>query len=256
MRTAVVQYARKRLKTLAISTGKRIGRRVLRRARKTRVGKAISKFRSFAGASVQKSNSVRNTSFTAAVPEDTFATNALLNISQGVGIQQRESNVIFLKGIRFIYNFTNLTSVPLYVNFACLTPKQGRTISNGLFFRSNEAETNVDFNTATLSSFSKHVRAINSDYYIIHFHKRMTLDVGLESSTYKANRNNFKKFDFYYRINSRVTYSDRGTPEFESPDNQMIIVIWYNRMNLATTSPGAVNVLSIENDSRIIFDGE
>lgn len=225
-------YAKKKLRTFVKTRARRVLKRATKRVKaSTRSFRALSKVRS------GYVNRAFNTEIT--VTSNTLFTSEILStLTQGSQNDQRRGNKILLKGISWSMEWNNgAANLPIYVNFAVLTPLQGAGVDDTNFFRDLDVENNADFSSPSLSGWNKHTRALNRDKYIIHFHKRFWLGgrVAGTAGASSCRRESYRSMKFYQRLNSHVTFSTQGGSEL--PDQKMVICIWYNRA--FTGLPGA-----------------
>lgn len=97
-------------------------------------------------------------------------------------LDTRETDIIYLSG--FKVNFTvanNLTfsdnANQLYFNIALISTKSGVSTFTGsdLFTSGGGTTRNYDFTNVNYSTLERHQDPINSDKYVVHFHRRMLL---------------------------------------------------------------------------------
>lgn len=246
-RTAVVAYAKKKGRTML----RNVGRRIKSRASKSKAARAFGNLVGKLG----MDNSVR-VQGTGTIFSNAQNVTELTNIPVGATTTTREGNRIFLKGIAINIAFTNTSSAKKYLNYALLTPRSvGGSIIPTNFFRANEGSTNTSFNDLTLTALTKHTRPINVENHIVHFHKRWKLGCSQASGNYDNATVNTKHYKFYVRINSMVAYSDKGVPTGVTADNRIFAVIWFNDIASSLPLSGA-NLLVVEQDYRVIYDGE
>lgn len=178
----------------------------------------------------------------------------LLTIPQGTGIQQRESNRILLKGIKFNLAFVNdYAGTPagkfsIMCNCALVTPKLSKTMNTGNFFRDYTTEDNIGF--SSIGPWERHTRPINGTEYIVHWHKRFILN---QNNTGIDRKIQMKRIIKYMKINKQVTYTNNGTTDV--CDNNMFLLTWYG------VGPGivvAASELSVtfQTDIQIMWIGE
>lgn len=258
LRKTITTYARKRARTMAVAVVKKIGRsvkrRVMKRASNTRAARAFNSLTG--GTRLTSDNASRRYASLVSLTSNSLNLLEMTNIGQGTGPNERENNSILLKGMAINFMFVNTRPLEkLYLNFAMLTPKQGNLIDNTSFFRSNDVNINEDFASSPdiLSALTKHIRPINADKYIIHFHKRCILGPrgGTTTAIHDLNSPSTKKYKIYYKLNQKVTFS--GTPE--QADQKIWIVYWFNV--LGSTPPiASTTAMNVDYDVNVVFKGE
>lgn len=258
LRKQVATYARKRARTMAVAVVKKIGRsvkrRVIKRASNTRAARAF--FSLTGGTRKTSDNASRRYASLVSLTSNSLNLLEVSDIGQGTGPNQRESNNILFKGIAINFMFVNTRPLEkVYLNFAMLTPKQGALVENTSFFRSNDVNTNEDFALSPdiLSGLTKHIRPINADKYIIHFHKRCILGPRGATATalHDINSSSTKKFKMYYKLNQKITYSGA----VEQADQKIWIVYWFNIVG-ATPPISSVTTMNVDYDVNVVFKGE
>jgi hypothetical protein len=159
-------------------------------------------------------------------------------------IDQRNRDLANIRGLHITFELLNETAAPLYFNWALVHPKAADLLvtSDG-FFRGEGNNRGLDFSTS-LSAMDFHLRAINSDKYVVLKHKRMMLNFsGSVGVNYQSGvGKNWAKFQSFTKINRQVRF-DGETP---LPINgQVFLVYWADQFMNVETSAALANAFRI-----------
>lgn len=142
---------------------------------------------------------------------------------------QRERNIVNVRGFKLCMAMHNFAIKPLYVNVAVLSPKNQGGITPENFFRSNEQERGTDF-VDGLPALSFHCLNINTDKFYILKHKRYVLNPrrsanGNENNVFNnGDRKNYKNIQWYVKLKRQIRYDRTDT---DSPiDGACYLVYW------------------------------
>lgn len=167
----------------------------------------------------------------------------LTDIGKGQERDDRERDLINLRGFKICFATWNATDKPLYFNWAIVSPKgcavasEGNSVSETNFFRAYGTTRDADFST-NLASTQFHCLAINTDVWSVLKHKRTIL--AEKTGTNFAFRNThtqFKLIHKYIKINRSVRYNDDRctTPIF--------MVWWYDDVQAGQGEPALTNAV-------------
>lgn len=155
----------------------------------------------------------------------------LTDISKGSEIDDRERDLINIRGFKICMMTWNVSNEPTYFNWAIITPKgcsglgEGNSVSDSNFFRGYDDTRELDF-SPSLSAIQFHCNAINSDVWTVLKHKRHILGEDTTGTFTLRNRYpNAKLIMRYFKMNRSVRYNDGRctTPVFW--------VWWYDKIN-------------------------
>lgn len=235
--------------------GYRMARRVYRRAkpyarfakRKYRMAMRMNKRRKifhpenpFAGTSTSKRREIAQDVTGLSSASRTLFTVDMANIPHGGdnNINERQRNLINLRGVKICMEVQNRVTDALYFNIAVLVPKRAASVTNTDFFRSSTAERAVDFDPTALTGLQFHCLPINSDKYKILWHKRRQL-IGIDNTALTAQSGKsymtiqkYIKFKRQVRFNNNTDVVAEGASPF--------VVYWASGFNTAA-SQGAAN---------------
>jgi len=172
----------------------------------------------------------------------------LTQVSFGQEINQRERGMINCRGIKFDLNFQNLSgSSACYINVALLCPKAtsiGDAVTNTAFFRSNGINRQIDYTTG-LAPFDKWTLNINTDEYIVLWHKKKILAPNSTQSAAEAM--NLKNSGWYLKRYTKIGRQIRyANPESDTAtDGRMFLVYWGGTYGAVDeTTPGSFQYCS------------
>ena len=177
-----------------------------KRARKAttigeRVGKATAKR---FGTQLTANNDADNTlhSFLITYP--------IKEVAADSNIDNRERDVINLRGIKLCWEFDSLNSTQeQYLNFAVISNKRDPTttiVSTNRFFRGFNTVRGVDFPSVD-NMHDKYCRPINTDEWNVHMRKRMRL-----RPTNETVGSHTRSVVHYLKLNRQIRFSNVGEP--------------------------------------------
>jgi len=169
-------------------------------------------------------------------------------------INQRNRDIIHLKGIKLCLNCVSASDQPLYFNVAVVVPKfdqSNATIPVTDFFRGNANGRGTNFST-TLSALELNTLPINSDKYHVLYHRRMTLGPPGTTGGYNTDANRcYTTINKWIKVNRQIHYEnnvpvngrvqlaywcdefDRGTGDLAQPSTMFVgehHVMYYNNV--------------------------
>lgn len=139
---------------------------------------------------------------------------------------QRERNIINIRGFKICMAVKNNNNIPLYLNVALLSPKNqgGITVEN--FWRSNGEERGQDF-SSNQPSLAYHCLNINTDKFYILKHKRYRLahDNPAGGTLFQDNKgNSFMNLDWYVKLKRQIRYDRTDT---SLPIDGAVYLVYY-----------------------------
>lgn len=154
-------------------------------------------------------------------------TDALILISQGVNINQRLREAIFLAGIRLDVYVRHLGTQECVWNWAVVHPKntQSLDLSQADFFRDYTDNRSWDANISTKTGLTWARAQINSDEFVVMAKGRVRLGP-INNGTANANVGDFpasKLFKRYIKIGRNITFVHGDT---STPNEQVFFVCW------------------------------
>lgn len=99
----------------------------------------------------------------------------VLNLERGDLLNQRERDLVNLRGWKINMELVNTTASVVYCNVAIIHPKKATAVSSSQFFRSYDTSRNQDFGSTLMNAHMRHCYPINTDQYLILKHKRFRL---------------------------------------------------------------------------------
>lgn len=159
----------------------------------------------------------------------------LTDIPRGTSINERERDVLSLKGIKVNFLFKNVfpsvsatPTDPILVNVCLLFPKDNTDILVGApdFFKLTKTVGRaVNFNdTGNLSGMDYHTLPINSDKYGVLWHKRFKIANGSTATFYNSgSQNSWRTLNKYLKINRQVQYASATAASCNDP----IFLCWW-----------------------------
>ena len=155
----------------------------------------------------------------------------------------RQRNAVDFRGVKICFNIdinevTGSTGDKLFFNWAVISPKQLdneiTTIPTEEWFRGQDGARFTSFIGTTLTGLDCHCLPINTDKYIIHRHKRITMGPW-ESPNGMGER----YFEEYVPVKRQIRYNATGTgTQLDYPEGKdMWMVYWVSKMNEPTGAP-------------------
>lgn len=158
-------------------------------------------------------------------------------------LNQRAKQVVNFRGIKFCVNLeiddiTGRGDKKVFFNMALISPKaldnDNLNIPSAEFFRGVDDKRYADFTATALTGMDCHCLGINTDKYIVHFHKKYILGPW-ESTEGKGER----YVEFYYPVKRQIRYNADGTGiAAEYPEGKdMWWVYWCAETDEGTAPP-------------------
>lgn len=152
---------------------------------------------------------------------------SLTTLTKGDANNQRERSIINCRGIRIrqMFRSANAAGVnEIGVNVAVISPKDciATTPTGANFFRANDAFRWRDFDD-TMSGWLRMQQNINTDNYLVHYHKRFLLadfDVGNGTRYLKMRKR-------WLKISRQLRYEDKADGNSSEPVNGAIYLVWW-----------------------------
>jgi hypothetical protein len=161
----------------------------------------------------------------------TFQINSLTTIPRGDDSNERERALINVRGVKINMMFVNKRTLGrLLCNFAIISPKDCiNTVPNGDdFFRAHDQYRWKDFDSP-MNSMERHLAMINTDRYLIHYHKRFQIAPNVTSSSAP----NWRLIRKWIAIKRQLRYEDKADGNATEPVNGSIyVVFWYDHPDL------------------------
>lgn len=239
----------------AYSMAKKYYPRAQKAARK--IGRAYRKYRKYRsrfskaglGRSPGTATSKRNTpiNFTTPVQYDTktlYTTN-LINMphSGSNDINTRQRNIVNVRGIKLCMEVQNLQEVPIYLNVAVLSNKQGANVQTTDFFRGDGVQRAQDFTATTINGLEYHCRPINIDKYHCWWHRRYRLNALAQTNADAENGKTYFNIDKYIKINRQFQFLNNADviPENNAPQ----LVWWCSVFMSSDVTPVLTNAIQM-----------
>lgn len=156
----------------------------------------------------------------------------LTQIAQGDEVNDRLRQIIFVKGIKLNFFWSNSLQVPQFVNWAILQERYSTapvsTVNVNLdFYRGSQTQRAVNFDNVSTAAH-KHTYQINTDKYIIHGQGRFQA-ASIENLAYEnGNNSSYRNIEQYIPINTRVNYESTSAA---SGTNPIFFVTWCTPFN-------------------------
>lgn len=164
----------------------------------------------------------------------------LCSIPRTTEIKDRLRNIVNISGFKIHLESQNVLGGPLVLNYAVLSPKASKTISNTDFFRGNELTRGTVFGTSQ-TSMTLNFADINSDDYNVLMRKTIKLGSAFTPESVAFAETNSMETSFWVPVNRQVRFND-NTNDCDSP---IFFCIWCDQ----TTQPSGT--LSVANAARI-----
>ena len=160
----------------------------------------------------------------------TFYSTALLGLALGDNIDQRPRDIANMRGIKLALKFENLVETDsMHVNVAVITRKDcTSTTTTPLtedFWRDPLGSSRgINWSTAH-NALDMHTNMINTDRFLVHWHKRFTLGAPGSSD---AMRPYYRIIEKYIPIKRQLRYDSSTTPgTVTQPINTNMWLVWY-----------------------------
>ncbi len=141
-------------------------------------------------------------------------------------IDERQRDIINLRGFKACWEVRNTSSVPLHLNMAVLAAKEGADadIPNEGFFRGTGSTRGIDFSN-NLNSNDFSCRPINADKYTVFTHKRWLLNPQGEAAAGDQNEvgTSFMSLKQYFPIRRQIRYRTNADTDCETK----IYLVWW-----------------------------
>lgn len=159
----------------------------------------------------------------------------------GANIDQRDRQMIHLKGLKLCMEFRCLSPVAagqqLLCNMALIASKvepTAQTVDDTFFFRANNDNRARAFGDIS-SSIDKHCSPINTDRFTVFFHKRFVL--GAPSSD---DLPNYTMVDKYVPIKRQIRFNSQNQP------THRLFVVWWFVISTSNTLTPTTGVCSTQ----------
>lgn len=221
-------------------------RRTRRRFSKAGLGKTP-------GSSTSKRNTPIN--FVAPVQYDTktLYTQNLISMAHAGSndINTRQRNIVNVRGIKLCMEVQNLQEVPLYVNIAVLSNKQGANVQTTDFFRGDGVQRAADFTASTINGLEYHCRPINIDKYHVWWHRRYRLNALAQLNNDSTNGKTYFNIDKYLKINRQFQFLNNADtiPENNAPQ----LVWWCSVFMSSDVTPVLTNAMQMTQRAIVYF---
>lgn len=203
------------------------------RTKKSNVGKRV--LRKFADP-VGSSNCKRTEYIQEPSTENsrTLYVHSLTTLIKGEKNNERERDLVNVRGIRLKIMFRNLANTETSVNCAVISPKDCISgVPNGTdLFRANDQYRWRNFQGG-MSGWARAQQSINTDKYMVHFHKRYLLS----GATANNGRQYIRYFKRWLKINRQLRYETKPDGNESAPVNGDIYLITWYENPLAGANP-------------------
>lgn len=151
---------------------------------------------------------------------------ALIFITTGSGIENRERDQVYISGIKLNATFANNTGERMWVNWAVIYPKRDRVISNQQadFFRDYTDERAWNANSAIKQGLTWANAEINPDEFVILNRGKFLLAPGIATPNGRIYNKNDCRNDIERYIKLGRTFTFDGP--IEAVDQQIYFVCW------------------------------
>jgi len=134
---------------------------------------------------------------------------AAISHSANNTIDERQRNILNLRGVKMCLEVHNTQDDPLYYNCAVIVPKLSPSVSATGFFRGNGADRDVTFGTS-LTGLQLHCLPINADKHYVLWHKRYKLNPISNTGYQAASGKSYMTIKKYLKFKRQVRYSDNA----------------------------------------------
>lgn len=157
-------------------------------------------------------------------------------------LDNRQRNLVNLRGFRFDFELRNKLVYACYCNIAVVSPKDNDSIIDNDFFRANGSdERAINFTDGRAeSAVFMHMAAINTDKYNVLMHHRFTLggrqdgsggsDPAFQSS---GTLTSYRRYHKYLPVNRQIRFDNNTSIQPES--GNCYLIWWFNRMGESAT---------------------
>mgnify|MGYP000524295661 CR=1 FL=1 len=148
-------------------------------------------------------------------------------------INDRQRDVINLRGFRICWDFWNQGAFPALCNVAVVYDRQNDFPAGTTdFFRGNGATRATDFSTLQHNAQQFHCLPLNKDRFTILTHKRFELDRTVGGGFNGATRM-WKTMKFYVPLKKQIRYED------DEPNSRILLLYWFSHLMQATGTAAA-----------------
>lgn len=212
---------------------RRFKRRRVGNRKKSNVGKRV--LRKFADP-VGSSNCKRTEYIQEPSTENsrTLYVHSLTTLTKGSANNERERDIINCRGIRLKCYFENMYTNYTSVNVAVISPKDcNTTVPNGTdLFRANDQYRWRNFQGG-MSGWARAQQSINTDKYLVHFHKRFVLP-----ARDPANGKYHRYFKRWLKINRQLRFETKPDGNESAPVNgDIYLMTWYESPTAPANPP-------------------
>lgn len=156
----------------------------------------------------------------------TLYSHVLNDTPQGLALDERQRQIINLRGLKICMDVSNSNNRPMHFNWAIVSPKnQEDTNLTSRFFRGNGTTRSIDFGV-NLQSAEFSCNPINADKYVVLTHQRHLLGVPKNSNQdFADTRQSYLRVDRYIKIGRQFRFAGNG-------DNydKLLLVYWFDGM--------------------------
>lgn len=178
-------------------------------------------------------------------------------VQHGNQRNQRERNIINVRGIRNQMLISTDATAPVFVNIALISIKnwdgwdgEGIGPSSANFFRNYEEQRGTDFSIA-LNSLKFHYNAINTDNFVVLKHKRYLLDNPGQSAFKEPNRPSYRAINWYTPLRRQVRFENDG--DVIPTDGQVFLVYWCDLFQAGDNQIAVQDILKIQERTILYF---
>ncbi len=191
---------------------------------------------------------------------NSYAVAALLidDIDKGDGINERERDIVHLKGWKVRFHFQNTYDVPITLRFAVVSPRQtfGTTATERALslLRSFGPERALNLGIGN-SGISNTKNRINDDLYMIMYEHSVEVGPDASSTGYTGGvEANWSYFEKWIPLNKQLRYSTGTSGKSETP---VYLIYWYDakirKATEAFSAVGGTGVVQTRVDSIAYF---
>lgn len=175
----------------------------------------------------------------------TLRIRGLTFIPKGQLINERERNVVNVRGFKICLAVRNMIAQPVYFNAAVVSVRNDTVVTTSNFFRAQGAERGQNFENS-LTGLQMHCLNLNTDKFNILKHRRYRLapDVN-DSSNYQDNKgNSYMNIDWYIKLKRQLRFDDddQNTPI----DSPIYLVYWCDAWTAAAGSTPIGNAVNVQ----------